>query len=353
MKIGIDGSRAFVTQRTGIEEYSYQVIKHLIQQSSLNEHEIFLYVHQEAKIDFDLPSNCQVVKIPFGRFWTQIGLSLEILFNPIDVLFVPAHTVPFIHPKNTVVTVHGLEYEHCPESYSLYSRWFHRTFIKKSCRWANHIVAVSQKTKNDLIEMYGANKEKIEVVYNGFDSRPISESVDSEKTDKFLLFIGRLEKRKNIEGIIKAFKTLKEKYSYTGQLILAGKKGHGYKKPNTDGVIEKGFISEEEKWNLLRNADVFLFPSFCEGFGIPILEAQSVGTPVITSNFGPMDEVAGNREVLVDPKKPEQIAQVTNKILTNDDFKNEVIKKGRENVKRFSWEKCAKGITTQGILLGQ
>lgn len=360
MKIGIDASRALITQRTGIEEYAYQTIKNL--RGPLGNHEVFLYVKEDGKenLDFDLPAKWKLQVVPFKYFWTQTGLSWEMLMRPVEILFVPAHTVPLVHPRKTIVTVHGLEYEHCPEGYSLYSRWFHHFFVTRSCRWAKKIVAVSQNTKNDLVKMYKTQKEKIVVVYNGFEiKRDYLQLSPSKAKGKYLLYIGRLEERKNIKNIIAAFEILKEEYGYKGRLFLAGKAGYGsdeienkikesrFKKD----IISLGFVSDEEKPGLLAGAEIFMFPSLCEGFGIPILEAQSVGVPVVTSNFGPMDEVAGNNEILAIPTHPEHIAKVAQRILADKKIYNDIVKKGIENTKRFSWEKCGKGVAK--VLLSQ
>jgi len=349
MKIGIDASRAFLKNRTGIEEYSYQIIKVLSEE--LKEHEIFLYVKKQDGLKFK-NKNVKIREIKFYRFWTQIGLSLEMMINPVDVLFVPAHTVPFIHPENTIVTIHGLEYEHCPESYSLYSKWLHRFFIKKSCSWAKEVIAVSKKTKSDLRRMYKISKNKIRVIYNGFDDKFKIVNQNEKFNNNYLLYVGRLEIRKNIQGIIESFEILKERYGYKGKLILAGRPGYGYlnlksKIQNSKlkkFILEKGFVGEKEKWKLISNADVFLFPSFCEGFGIPILEAQSIGIPVVTSNYGPMDEVAGDENILINPRSPKMMAELTNRLIKDEVFRQKVIDNGLENVKRFSWEKSGEGV---------
>lgn len=356
MKIGIDASRAFIKNRTGIEEYSYQVIKNLLR--SLKGHRLVLYIRKNQKVSFDEGryKNLEIREIRFRRFWTQIGLAFEMIFSPVDVLFVPAHTVPWMHPKKTVVTIHGLEYEHCKESYSFYSRMMHRFFIKRSCQWAKKIIAVSKKTKEDLIGLYRAEADKIKVIYNGFSRAEPKimnqESRKKETSSQFVLYIGRLEKRKNIEGIVKIFEILKGKYSYPGKLILAGRPGFGYdaiknkiqKTKSKKFIIEKGFIDDNKKWQLMKGADVFLFPSLSEGFGIPILEAQGVGTPVVTSNFGPMDEVAGDEDILMDPWNYQIGAELINKLVTNKVFREEAIEKGFENTKRFSWEKSGKKV---------
>lgn len=351
MKIGIDASRAFQKQRTGIEEYSYQVIKHL--RHELQNEEIFLYIRKNQLVDFELPSNWKIKIIRWPKFWTQAGLSLEMLLRPVDVLFIPAHTVPFIHPSNTVVTVHGLEYERMPGAYSLRERFYMRWSIKMSCVWAKKIIAVSENTRKDLIELYNVPGEKIEMVYEGVDGE--RRTVDSGQYDNhkpYILFIGRIEKRKNIEGVIEAYKILKERHNVSHKLVLAGKLGYGYdgikhkisSVKHREDIVETGYISEEEKHQLLENADVFLFPSFYEGFGLPILEAQSSGVPVVTSNISSLPEVGGDSVMYCNPNKPKIIAEAAYKIISNSEFRDGIIEKGYENIRRFSWEKCASSI---------
>lgn len=354
MKIGIDASRAFIKNRTGIEEYSFQVIKDLM--DKLKDHRVVLYIKpgQRSTVNgYQIPDNWKFKIIYFPYLWTQIGLSLEMLFHPVDVLFIPAHTVPCIHPKNTVVTIHGLEYEFYPNSYSFLERLYMRCVIKNSCRWAKKIIAVSENTKKDLITLYKVPENKISVIYEGVDiKKQETENREQEKLNKYLLFIGRLEERKNICGIIEAFEILKEKYKIPHKLILAGKSGYGWNKiesqisnlKNKEEVILKGFVSEEEKWEMLKNADVFLFPSFYEGFGLPIIEAQSVGVPVVASNVSSIPEITGSSAILVNPHKPQEIAEATYRFISDNNFRNDIINKGLENVKRFSWEKCAEEI---------
>jgi glycosyltransferase involved in cell wall biosynthesis len=364
MIIGIDASRAYFKRRTGVEEYSYQVIKHLV--DKFENHQVVLYTRSSNPITTDLvigllriPENWKIKIIRWPYLWTQIGLSLEILFYPVDVLFVPAHTVPLIHPKNTLVTIHGLEYEFCPKAYSSWARLYMRWSIRNSCRWAKTIIAVSNNTKNDLAKSYGISKDKIQVIYEGYNRNfqfPISNFQKNFKFQisnfKFLLFIGRLEERKNIIGIIKAFEILKEQYKIPHKLVLAGRFGYGKEKIEASiedsnfkkDIILPGYITDEEKWEYLKNADVFLFPTFYEGFGIPILEAQSAGVPVICSNNSSIPEVVGNSAILVNPHNAEQIADAAYKLISDKILRDDIIKKGYENVKRFSWEKCAKQI---------
>lgn len=355
MIIGIDASRAFQKNKTGIEEYSYQVIKNL--RSYLCGDRVILYLNPaiNTKPDFNLPNNWKIKYLYAPIFWTQARLSLEMLFCPVDILFVPAHTVPLIHPKNTFVAIHGLEYEFYPEAYSFWQRFYMRFVIKNSCRWAKKIIAVSENTKKDLIKLYGVQEKKIRVIYEGINDNVKSrisriKYLKSFRDNKYLLFIGRLEKRKNICGIIEAFQILKKKYNLPHKLVLAGKFGYGEKDIKNEiknskykeDIILPGYISNEEKFELMKKAEIFLFPTFYEGFGLPILEAQSAGVPVATSNISSMPEVAGNGAILVNPKDANAIAEAAHKIISDESYKNDIIKKGLENVKRFSWGKCAK-----------
>lgn len=351
MIIGIDGSRAFLKDRTGIEEYSFQVIKHLVQE--IKNDQVILYVRKNQKIDFEIPKNWKIKTINFYYLWTQVGLSLEMFFHPVDVLFIPAHTVPIIHPENTVVTIHGLEYEFCPEAYSFWEKLYMRCSIRKSSQWAKTIIAVSENTKKDLINLYKIPERKISVIYNGFDNEFLASNTVHEIPDtKYLLFIGRLEERKNVIGIIKTFEILKEQYKVPHKLFLAGKPGFGYEKIKkeianvncTKDIIELGFVNKNKKIEFLEKADVFLFPSFYEGFGLPILEAQATGVPVVTSNVSSVPEVANGSALLINPNNAEDMADAVYKIISDESFKKDLIEKGLKNVQRFSWEKCAREI---------
>jgi glycosyltransferase involved in cell wall biosynthesis len=350
MIIGIDGSRAFLKQRTGIEEYSYQVIQQLT--NRLKEHQIVLYLRSYQEVDFFLPANWRIKKIYFPRLWTQIGLSLELFLNPVDVLFVPAHTAPFLHPKRTVVTVHGLEYEIMPEAYSFFERLYMRFSIKNSCRWAEKIISVSRNTKRDLMNLYDISENKINIVYEGYeditDSLDLGNDAEELSLKPYFLFIGRLEKRKNILGIIEAFDLFKKRTGAKHRLVLGGKSGYGWEEIKKrielseyrEDIVVTGFVKNGRKWRLLKNAQIFLFPTFYEGFGLPILEAQSQGVPVIASNTSSLPEVANGSAFLVNPAEPKFIAEAIITLAQNEEMANDLISKGYENIKRFSWKIC-------------
>ncbi len=334
MNIGINAIAAFKQPRTGVEEYTYQLIKHLTMLKQAKKHRFILYSHKKLKWPFPM--------------WTQIRLAAEMALNKPDVLFIPVHVLPLIHPKNSVVTIHGLEYEYCPKTYPYNHLKYLRWSTKYTLKHARKIIAVSENTKKDLIELYKGNPDKIEVVYHGFKHvRPLGSNINM---DPYILFIGRIEIRKNIHGLIKAFELLKKRYKVPHKLVLAGPiPRSGIFDTKRSDLKFLGYVSEQEKLQLFQNAEMFILPSFYEGFGMPILEAQSSGCPVITSNISSMPEVAGQGALLINPKNIEEIAEMMYKIISDSQLKKDLIEKGYENIKRFSWQKCAQ--ETLNVLL--
>ncbi len=406
MTIGINATAAVKQPRTGVEEYAYQLIKHLTMLPEAKEHRFLLYLPKEnpstrtndyvgarsgnntvplsperspapcgteskaySYFDFTLPENFEAKQLSWPLpMWTQVRLASHLAFSKPDVLFIPVHILPFSHPKNSVVTIHGLEYEYFLEYYPFWFRQYLRFSTRYAVKNARKIIAVSENTKRDLVKFYGADAEKISVVHHGISlchsggNRNPDWMPDQVRHDRvgrpYLLYIGRIELKKNILGILEAYKILKEKYKIPHELVLVGVPGFGYNKiksaltencspsslRRTDlrQIYELGYVSETQKQELLRGADVFLFPTFYEGFGMPILEAQSAGIPVVTSNNSSIPEVAGESALLVDPKESEQIVQAVYKIIDDKTLRDKLIQSGFENIKRFSWEQCAR-----------
>lgn len=366
MRIGIDASRAFLQKPTGIEEYSSQVIRHL--RVALRDEDVVLYVRKKISlkrgrwqwglptIDFELPSRWRVKGLWLPRLWTQVRLSLEMLLHPPDVLFIPAHTVPIIHPRKTLVTVHGLEYECSPDSYGFWERFYLRWSIRHSVAVANRVIAVSENTKLDLMRLYDVPERKMAVIYEGVSqSAPHNPQPATVTKKPYFFFIGRLETRKNIIRIIEAFERFKDKTGLPHLLILAGKPGHGYEKIRCriretrykNEIQERGYVNEEEKWRLLKGAETFLFPSLYEGFGLPVIEAQNAKVPVITSNTSSLPEIAGEGALFVDPLSSLQLAEAMETLVQDQGKRTDIIEKATRNVSRFGWLPCAQEIASE------
>ena len=396
MIIGINTTAAIKQPRTGVEEYIYQLIKHLTMLPGAGQHRFLLFVPSFEKgglgrildqrkippsppflkgggnsyFDFPLPQNFEIkiLKWPLPFLWTQIRLAWEIFRRRPDILFIPVHILPIFHPKNSFVTIHGLEYEYFPKYYPLLHRLYLRFSTKYALKHAKKIIAISESTKKDLVKLYDGDAGKIEVVHHGVNVIPAKAGIQESGfrlkagmtiSKPYLLYLGRIEQKKNLEGILKAYRILKEKYQIPHALVLAGAPGYAYKNikyqispasPSEAGraniktkedVILTGFVGEDEKLQLLGNCGIFLFPSFYEGFGLPVLEAQTAGVPVITSFNSSLPEIAGEGALFVNPRNPEQIAQAVKSLIDDKNLRDKLIQSGFKNLKRFSWEKCA------------
>lgn len=351
MNIGIHTGSAFSDKRTGVEEYAYQIIKNLAMLDESRAHNFFLYSRPaEYVVDFRIPDNFYFKKLRSPFLWTKFRLSLEMLLRKPDILFIPANFLPWIYPEKTIATIHGVEYEYCPEAYSKSQLFYLRNGTKNVLKKAYKIIAISETTKNDLIKFYGADPKKIHVIYHGVNPQIIRQRKYPPVDEKYILYIGRLEKKKNIENIVKAFNLFKDNHKMPYKLILVGGEGHGFfdikslieDSPWKNDILQTGYISAEEKDSFFRHADMFIFPSFYEGFGMPVLEAQSREVPVITSNVSALPEVAGEGALFVDPNDPEEMSKKIFEIASNQELRKRLIEKGILNVRKYSWIKCAK-----------
>ncbi len=352
MEIAINAAAAFNRPRAGVEEYTYQLIKHLAMLEESQKHRFLLYAPagqiKANRLNWNLPKNFKLVGLAWPFLgWTQIRLAAEFLFNQPPVLLIPVHVLPCFSPKKSVVVIHGLEYEYYPQMYPRmrlnYLRWSTKNALKR----ADKIIAVSQNTKKDLMDLYRAEPSKIFVVHHGWTAPA---RVSKKKGRPYILYLGRLESKKNITGLVQAFDLFKQKYQTSHRLVLAGPAGYGYQAisrqlsrlKHRGEIVETGYLSQEQKWQMLSGADLFVWPSFYEGFGMPILEAQALACPVITSNLSSLPEIAGQGALLVNPKGIEEIAENMYKVISDRNLRNRLIEQGRQNLKRFSWRKCAR-----------
>jgi len=394
MLIGIDASRALRARRTGTENYSLQLIRHLLALES--EHRFRLYcdrIPPEGLFGPDASAESRV--IPFPRLWTHVRLSWEMVWQPPDVLFIPAHVLPLIHPRRSVVTVHDLGYLYYPEAHP---RW-QRMYLHWSTRWnvhqSAHVVVDSEVTKADLIARYHVPPEKVTVVYPGRDETlyPVTDPAVLAAvraryglSERYILYVGTLQPRKNLVRLVEAFALMRnivgaglapaqngvgpsiapagngdgagssgQPQGLLGQpqglplLVLAGKTGWLaepiFRRVEElglgDAVRFLGYVDDADLPALLSGAACFAFPSLYEGFGFPVLEAQACGTPVVASNVSSIPEVAGDGALFVDPHDTEALAGALARVLSDETLRAELIKRGFANVQRFSWRRCA------------
>jgi glycosyltransferase involved in cell wall biosynthesis len=352
MLIGIDASRTAKQLKTGTETYSSELIKALAKIDRRNYYILYSPKPLTNKLP-DLPPNFQTKILPFGKLWTQIRLSWEFLLaKKPDVFFVPAHTLPLISPPKSVVTIHDLGFKHFPELYSATDLNYQSWALSHSLKHAAHIIAISQFTKKDICQYFAIDPAKISVIYEGYDEkifRPVK--VRKNRPKPYILFIGRLEEKKNIVGMLRAYAILRKEKAIQHQFILAGSPGYGYEKIESElaklpeeikkDIILPGYVSQEEYVGLLKNADILFFCTFFEGFGLPPLEAMATGIPVVAANRTAIPEVCSKAALLVDPTQPLAMAAALSRVINNLGLRRALISKGLARAALFSWRKTA------------
>lgn len=351
MLIGIHSQAVFKKEKTGVEKYAHQLIKNIAMLPGSKEHRFVLYSDNYRAGNIDLPENFSVKVLRSPYLWTQFRLALYMLFKKPKALFIPAHVLPALsHPKNSTVMIHDIAFEFFPQAYPDFHRKYLRFTTKHALKRAKKIIVPSKSTADDLAKFYEVDMSKVFVVHHGGIDKEAEKFSKEQLEFPYFLYIGRLELKKNILGILKAFDLFKGAYKSAHKLVLVGNFGFGKEKIKEaiakhrykNDIVLTGWVDDVNKDYLLSNADMFLFPSLYEGFGLPILEAQAFGVPLITSCISSMPEVAGKGAILVNPHNSEEMADAMIRIMSDENLKNDLMTKGRENLKRFSWKDCAR-----------
>ena len=360
LRIGIDASRATAERRTGTENYSLHLIRNLIKVASEDRRalEFVLYFNRPPSSElFPTSPSLRQEVMTFPRLWTHLRLSLEMLAHPPDVLFVPAHVLPLVHPRRSVVTIHDLGYLYYPKAHRSLDWLYLYLSTRYNARSAAHIIADSEATKRDTIERLHIDATKISVVYPAA-SPEFQPMADANRLaavrsrygieGDYILFVGTLHPRKNIARLVEAYVKLKEEHKIQARLVLTGKLGWLTKETLRplervkEGITLTGFVAEVDLPALLSGATAFVLPSLFEGFGLPVLEAMSCGTPVVAANSSSLPEVIGDAGVLVDPLSVDSIAEGIRKVVENKDLRAELREKGLAQALRFTWEEAAR-----------
>lgn len=278
------------------------------------------------------------------------GASASTLDNA-DVVHTPLLLVPPRRHTPLVVTVHDLTFRLFPEHHSRWSRTLAEAGLRRVVRTADAVLADSQATACDLIAQTGIRQERVHVVPCAADARfrPVGYAAVLPKYGidaPYALYVGTLEPRKNLIGVLEAFARLDLP---DVKLVVVGAKGWMYdsvfatveKQGLASRVIFTGYVPDEDLPALMSGAGVFVYPSFYEGFGLPVLEAMQCGAPVITSNVSSLPEVAGDAALLVDPKDVCELSQAMRRLLTEPGLREEFCGRGLEQAQKFSWQRTA------------
>lgn len=366
MKIGINVSVLKAGENiSGIGYYTYRIVKELLDNDTENEY----YLFSNCELSVHFPENSRVHNILYPcknrLLWSRYLLGWQIRKLNLDIFWSPTHNLPFVKQKKTkyYMTVHDIAnhiLENISQSKSSQQKYL-RLILDHSCKIADRIIVPSIATKNDLVEHFDVDPRKISVIYEGGDKetnvKPAGEQELKEKYQikkPYFLYVGTLQPRKNIETIVNAFLCL-AKEELTSQLVLAGGTGWGMdkvlekiqKSESKDRIVLTGYVSEEEKAGLYKNAEAFLFPSLYEGFGIPILESFSYGVPVITAKNSSLPEVGGDAAIYIENVMSSEELEERMKMVLGLSEADRILlsEKGIRQFNRFTWKKCAREIS--------
>ncbi len=363
MRIGFDARNLLYPQRTGIGEYVYRLL------SSLNtldtERRIRLFFPRGEggqtyswdnirSVHSVIPSDIREDR--FYRLWFDVYLPLRIRSDRIDIFHGPSYLVPKSQRARTVVTVHDLTHEKYPELAQGCSAEFSKR-VRESVLGADAVIAISETTKIDLLDLYPIDESRVSVIHYGVDDcfKPIEDTELLESfrkrhrlPERFVLSVGSLHPRKNIRGLLRGFSILRKKTSLPHCLVVAGKDYGGAdlasevaKVGLTESFLFLDYIPTEKLPLLYSLADAFVFPSFYEGFGLPPLEAMACGVPVVASKAGALPEVLGDAALYFDPEDAEGLAAQLEKLLNSESERGLLREAGMKRAGRYSWLECA------------
>lgn len=334
------------------------------------ENNYLIYISAENKKFFTIKSRNVILKevpkmftLPILKIvWEQSILPLLLVKEKINLYHAPGFVLPVLKSKKTkyVVTIADMTFFTHPEHHLQKKTYYFRALIHYSLKGADKIITISENTKNDILSLFPISPQKIRAIHLAADDiftdrtrvvvKQENEILQKYNIQKpYLLFVGMLEPRKNITGIFHAFEMLDEQHKKEIKLVIVGEKGWMYQHifnyvtehKLENNVIFTGYVPDDELPVLYKNAICFLYPSFYEGFGIPIIEAMASGCPVITSNTSSLKEIAGNAAVLVEPNDTNAINKAIVEIITNKKKREELRIKGKKQAKNFSWQTMA------------
>lgn len=365
MIVGIDGNEANEETKAGVHQMAFEILWGLFKLEDIKSrgHKYIIYLKKEPNKNMPPAKDFWEYKIiPGDRLWILTKLTPELMIHPIaNIFFTPSHYLPPVAPLPKVCTITDLGYLKFSGQFRKYDYWQLRLWTAISVIISKYIIVISDSTKKDIVRRYPFANNKTLVVYlapdvinynSQIDKNFVRQTLDNYRiTKKYIVFMSTLKPSKNIEGLLEAFKMVNKRHLY--QLVIVGKKGWLFESifnkvkelSLEEDVVFTDWISDKERAAVLSGAMVFVLPSFWEGFGIDVLNSFSCGVPVTLSNVASLPEVAGDAGIYFDPKNIVSISNAIKKVLSlNRGEYNVLVDKGYDQVKKFSWDKTAKGV---------
>lgn len=363
MRIGID-CRMYSSSFTGIGRYTHELVENIIRLNKKlkNPHEIILFFNDPEYKNFNSPALAKtplthtkkiLVNAKHYSLKEQTHFLKKLNAAKLDLAYFPHFNVPILYRKPYILTIHDLTLNLFPgrKMTKIHHRIAYHLTINNATKRAKKIIAVSNNTKKDIQKYLKTPASKIEVIYNGVSKnfRPLK---SSKTNSPFLLYTGVWRNHKNLVNLIKAFQIIHTNHPELN-LVITGRPDPNYpevKQTVKDLELQKsvvfpGLVPEKELLHLYNAAEIFVFPSLYEGFGMPPLEAMACGTPVACSNTSSMPEICGQKNALFfDPKDPDDIAKKITQLYKNKKLQQTLIKNGLKHVKNFSWEDMSRKI---------
>jgi glycosyltransferase involved in cell wall biosynthesis len=365
MRIAVNTRLFLKGKLEGIGWFAHETLSRLVKKHP--EHEFIFFFDRPYHKDFIFAPNVRpVVLQPQARhpalyyLWTEWAIPFALKKYKADVYFSPDGLGTLRSGVPTCITIHDLAYKHYPQFMDKMHKWHYAHYLPRFAQKARRIIAVSEYTKQDIVQQYGIAADKIDVVYNGAHDayKPLDyeekERIKEKYTggEEFFLFTGALHPRKNVVNLLKAFVQFKRRQRSRIKLVIVGRMAWQYDEivkakelmPYKEDVIWTGYLNVEDLAGVTASAYALVYPSLFEGFGIPILEAMTCHVPVIVSDTSSMPEVGGEAALLVDPASPEDIAAKMMQIYKDEDLRAKMIGAAKVQKLKFSWDRSAEQI---------
>jgi glycosyltransferase involved in cell wall biosynthesis len=352
--VGVDASRITRRQRTGTENYSLQVLRHLLAEDRDNAYRLYLSAPlPDGLLGHTSRVTTRVIGLP--RLWTQVGLSAEMLRRAPDVLFVPSHVLPLVTPRPAVVVVYDVGHRFFPRAHGLFEWLYVEWAIRRHVRIATRLLTISESSKRDLVRLYGADADRIDVAYPAVDARfaPASAAAVEQVRERYalppgyVLHLGTIKPRKNLPRLVRAF--AQADLSPDTRLVLGGTTtsgASGVERAIRESGLEQrvqrlAYVPDEDLSALYSGAAAVAIVSLYEGFGMPALEALACGAPLMVGNRGSLPEIAGDAALLVDPLDVRSIANGLERLTGDAPLRQQLRERGPRRAAHFSWSTAA------------